>query len=603
MRRRRKIVPILGAAALVAALVVLPASSAPASSGRSQVARSGRYFGMVPASRNNHRPSWAGLAGTPFASTADLSYHNGPVMHTNKTYAIYWEPPGFSVSASYETLINQYLGDVAAASGASSNVYASDTQYYDNTNGNILYSAGSPDTFGGSYEDTSALPTSGCSDPYTSVCLTDSQVQAEIQNVAQKNGWTPSPTTMFILFTANDIGSCTDSTSSVCSFTNYCAYHSNLGSGPNEVLYANIAYADDLGGLFCDAGPGPTGDDADATINLVSHEHNEAITDPLGTAWYDSSGNENGDKCAWNFGNPLGTTQFGSYNQVINGHDYYLQQEWSNASSSCVQTYTQASGTKQDQTITFGALPNQRFDQGPITVSATASSGLPVTFSSATTSICTTGGTNGATVTFLSGANATCTINANQSGDSNWNPATQMQQSFTITPGNQTITFGTITTKTFNQSPLTVGATASSGLAVALSSATGSVCTVSGTAVTFVTTGTCTINANQSGNGNWNAATQMQQSFTITPGTQTITFGTLANRRLRQSPFTVKATASSGLPVTFTTTTPAVCSSSGTNGQTITLQTRGTCTVTASQAGNANYNPAATVSRSFSVTR
>jgi len=236
-------------------------------------------------------------------------------------------------------------------------------------------------------------------------------------------------------------------------------------------------------------------------------------------------------------------------------------------------------------------------------VSATASSGLPVTFSSATTSICTTGGTNGATVTFLSGANATCTINANQSGDSNWNPATQVQQSFTITPGNQTITFGPITAKTFNQSPLTVAATASSGLAVALSSATGSVCTVSGTAVTFVTTGTCTINANQSGNGNWNAATQMQQSFTITPGTQTITFGTLANRRLRQSPFTVKATASSGLPVTFTTTTPAVCSSSGTNGQTITLQTRGTCTVTASQAGNANYNPAATVSRSFSVTR
>jgi hypothetical protein len=602
MKRPFKIVPVLGAAALIAVLVVLPASSAPASPGKSQAARAGRFYGIVPASRNGHRPSWAGLAGSSFTSTANLSYHNGPVMHTNKTYAIYWVPPGFTVSASYETLINKYFSDVAAASGASSNVYASDTQYYDNSNGSILYSKSTPDTFGGSFEDTSALPASGCSDAYTSACLTDSQLQTEIQNVAQKNGWTPSPTTMFFLFTANDIGSCTDSSSSVCAFSYYCAYHSNVGSGSNEVLYANMPYADAVLGLFCDAGPGPTGDDADATINVTSHEHNETITDPLGSAWYDSSGNENGDKCAWNFGTPLGTTQYGSYNQVINGHDYYLQQEWSNATSACVQTYTQASGTKQDQTITFGALSNQRFEQGPITVSATASSGLPVTFSSATTSACTTGGTNGATVTFLSGANATCTINANQPGDSNWNPAPQVQQSFTINKGNQTITFGAITTKTFDQSPLTVSATASSGLAVALTSATGPVCTVSGTAVTFVTTGTCTITANQSGNGNWNPAPQVQQNFTINQGNQTITFGALANRKLRQSPVTVKATASSGLPVSFSAAPSSVCTSSGTYGQIITLHARGTCTVTANQAGYPNYYPAPTVSRSFSVT-
>ena len=49
-------------------------------------------------------------------------------------------------------------------------------------------------------------------------------------------------------------------------------------------------------------------------------------------------GNEIGDLCAWNFGAPLGTTLGGEpYNQVINGHDYYLQQEWSNADGGCVQ--------------------------------------------------------------------------------------------------------------------------------------------------------------------------------------------------------------------------------------------------------------------------
>ena len=82
---------------------------------------------------------------------------------------------------------------------------------------------------------------------------------------------------------------------------------------------------------------------------------------------------------------------------------------------------------------------------------------------------------------------------------------------------------------------------------------------------------------------------------------QTITFASLANQTLAQSPLTVSATASSGLTVSFTTTTPLVCSSGGTNGATITLLTAGTCTVVASQAGNATYSPATSVSHSFKV--
>src|SRR5206468_12731017 len=57
----------------------------------------------------------------------------------------------------------------------------------------------------------------------------------------------------------------------------------------------------------CDSGEQPNGDVADSTTNLISHEHNETITDPLGTGWYDRLGNEDGDKCAWNFGSALGS--------------------------------------------------------------------------------------------------------------------------------------------------------------------------------------------------------------------------------------------------------------------------------------------------------
>jgi ApbE superfamily uncharacterized protein (UPF0280 family) len=55
------------------------------------------------------------------------------------------------------------------------------------------------------------------------------------------------------------------------------------------------------------------------------------------------------------------------------------------------------------------------------------------------------------------------------------------------------------------------------------------------------------------------------------------------------------------LPVIFTTTTPAVCSASGTNGAIITLHKAGTCTVVASQGGTGSYNAAPSVSRSFTV--
>ena len=51
-----------------------------------------------------------------------LKYHNGPVMHVNTSYAIYWVPSGYSVSSDYQSLINRFFTDVAADSGKTSNV-------------------------------------------------------------------------------------------------------------------------------------------------------------------------------------------------------------------------------------------------------------------------------------------------------------------------------------------------------------------------------------------------------------------------------------------------------------------------------------------------
>jgi hypothetical protein len=195
--------------------------------------------------------------------------------------------------------------DPEPISGQTSNVYFSDTQYYDGA-GSISYSS----SFGGSYVDTGGLPANGCSDAYTSVCVSDSQLRAEIAKDIAAAGWTAGADKMFLLFTARGVGSCYSSSS--CAFSQYCAYHSSFSSGGASVIYANQPYADTVPAA-CDAGQRPNNDDADATINVASHEHNEAITDWQGTAWYDRRGYKNGDKCAWNFGTALGSTGSGAY--------------------------------------------------------------------------------------------------------------------------------------------------------------------------------------------------------------------------------------------------------------------------------------------------
>jgi hypothetical protein len=83
---------------------------------------------------------------------------------------------------------------------------------------------------------------------------------------------------------------------------------------------------------------------------------------------------------------------------------------------------------------------------------------------------------------------------------------------------------------------------------------------------------------------------------------QTITFATLSNRTRAQSPVIVTATASSGLPVLFSTTTPLVCTSGGPDGSVITLLAAGTCTIRANQPGDNYWNVASSVTRSFRVT-
>jgi hypothetical protein len=137
-----------------------------------------------------------------------------------------------------------------------------------------------------------------------------------------------------------------------------------------------------------------------------------------------------------------------------------------------------------------------------------------------------------------------------------------------------------------------VTATAGSGLAVTFTAAPSSagICTVSGSTVSFVGGGTCTISANQAGNSSYEPAPQVQQSFTVAPAAQTVTItssnpGPVDNE---SAPYTVTAFASSGLSVVIVIPpeSDGVCTVSG---STVTFLARGDCYVVAYQAGDANY--------------
>ena len=144
--------------------------------------------------------------------------------------------------------------------------------------------------------------------------------------------------------------------------------------------------------------------------------------------------------------------------------------------------------TKLANTITFPALPNTPFTSPPPTPAATASSGLPVSYASTTTGVCTIAGS---TISFVSAG--TCSITASQAGNANYAAATPVTQSFSVTPGVNTITFPALPNTPFTSPPPTPAATASSGLPVSYASTTTGVCTIAGSTISFVSAGTCSI--------------------------------------------------------------------------------------------------------------
>ncbi|HEX8189231.1 MAG TPA: aryl-sulfate sulfotransferase, partial [Pyrinomonadaceae bacterium] len=240
---------------------------------------------------------------------------------------------------------------------------------------------------------------------------------------------------------------------------------------------------------------------------------------------------------------------------------------------------------KASQTITFGALTDKTFGDTSFTPVATASSNLAVSFAAAGPCTFSGGKVN------LTGAGS-CTVTASQAGDTNFGPATSVPRSFTISKAGST-TAVTVANATYDGLPHggTAAATGAGGLNQSLTvTYAGRNATVYGPSLTAPTNaGDYTASASFAGDTNYNGSSD-SKNFQIAKAGQTITFNALANKTYGDADFTLSATASSGLAVSFSLPAGGQCTLSG---GTVHITGAGSCTVTAAQAGDANYAAAA----------
>ncbi len=164
------------------------------------------------------------------------------------------------------------------------------------------------------YTDPSAPPNHGPS---------VSAIVGEVCKVLTASGDSPNSFDIYAVLTSN-----------FPKGANYCAWHSS--GSCNQVLIQVIYQPNPAGVSGCRSGVYPNNSQqADSTANTLSHEIFETVNDPRGNAWYDRNGEEIADKCAWTF-SPATQNNI-TYTNTVGSLNYYIQQEWSNNVSGCVQ--------------------------------------------------------------------------------------------------------------------------------------------------------------------------------------------------------------------------------------------------------------------------
>jgi hypothetical protein len=246
---------------------------------------------------------------------------------------------------------------------------------------------------------------------------------------------------------------------------------------------------------------------------------------------------------------------------------------------------------KAAQTLTFNPIANRVLGADPVTLAASASSSLGVVYEVLAGPAKVAG--DQLTVTGV----GVVVVRASQLGNANYEPALPKDQQFTVTQGQQRLTFAPVGSKTFGDGLVTLVAASSAKLPITYRVVSGPGA-LNGDQLTLLGAGDIVVQASQGGNDQFQAVS-INQTITVAKAAQAITFPALPSVGLSTNGVALDAKAGSGLAVSY-----RLIGGNGTiTGSKLALTGIGSFTIAADQAGNTNWLAATSVTNSFAVTR
>jgi hypothetical protein len=263
-----------------------------------------------------------------------IFYHGGPVMTGGtKVAAVYW--------ASGPIYAN---GPTPGTSGATCADGSLIGIFLRGLGGSPYYNINSTYTDGAGNHVANAVSYTQCWANNTSVpangqIVSDADMMAMLSAGFNSGALAFNAQTLYAIFTAGTVNL------GGGFGTQYCAYHGygyvTINGQSTKVLYAAMPYDYAYPSACTPSAASPNADaGANAEVNTFGHEIEETATDMYLNAWYDRSGQENADKCAWTFGTTYRTANGGVANMNIGGYDFLVQRNWVNAGSGgCLVRY------------------------------------------------------------------------------------------------------------------------------------------------------------------------------------------------------------------------------------------------------------------------
>lgn len=249
-----------------------------------------------------------GRQGSVNAPGSPMIFHGGPVMGTN--------PDGSNVPNLYYVWYGDWNGNTALdilpdlAANIGGSAYFNINTTYTDASGNPVINAA---VFGGNAFDSYSQGS------------TVSSVNTIVRGALDRGALPVDENGVYLVLTSADV-----TTNGFCS--RFCAYHTALTYGASRIKTGFVGNPERcLSGCARNRTTSPNDNlGADGMANTIAHEFEEAVTDPLGTAWFDSQGRENADKCAWTFDNVFFEPNGSRANVTFGARDYLIQRNYVN---------------------------------------------------------------------------------------------------------------------------------------------------------------------------------------------------------------------------------------------------------------------------------